>query len=224
MARELSIPITTLNYHITNFKGEGLINDRLELTPKGMRLWKMLWENKALSNKFREHNIQVKFNVVKCPLGFPSCFSDKIYTPLVNGRFSGIKTKFDDVAVMFYSKKKIVCTLPDVYGDSIEDCISGIEKFCIDIKQKLESEFKGIVIDKYEMAKITHIHSARMNSAIIEGVAEREGNFKIGDVEIDSSKGRAEIETTNPHNSLEKIEEIDDLLERPIKQEDKTEK
>lgn len=214
IARELIIPITTLNYHITKWRQEGLMNDRLELTPKGKRLWEKLWENETLSMKIRAHNIQVKFEVIKCPVNFPDCF-DKIYTPLSNGKYSGVKTKFDDVSVMFYNRKKIVCTLPDVYGDTEEDCMSGIQKLCTEIKQRLEVEFKGIVINGYELAQITTLHVARMNSLIIEQLASRRGNFKIGDVEIDSSKGKGEIEAVNPKNAFDTIGKINSLLESP---------
>src|SRR3989338_5833203 len=79
IAREFSMPITTINYHVTKFKQEGLINKYLELTDKGRRLFLIMWNDEALSTKYRAHNIQILFRVVKCPFGFPNNFSNKLY-------------------------------------------------------------------------------------------------------------------------------------------------
>src|SRR3990172_408751 len=78
IARELKMPLTTINYQVTKLKHQGLIDKHLKLTEKGIKAFKFLWEN-VDKKKLRGHNIQIKFEVLKCPDKFPDCLSKSIY-------------------------------------------------------------------------------------------------------------------------------------------------
>lgn len=221
IARSLKKPITTINYHITKFKQEGLIDKYLKLTPSGLRLFERLWNDNTFSRSFRAHNLQVRFDVVKCPYKFPNCFSGKIYTPFSNGRYKGLQTKIGDIVVLFYSPKKIVCVLPDIFADKKEDILSVIGLTCDKLRTALENEFEGIRIEDHQLAQITTLHIAKMNTDIAQSFVFHVGNYKSNKIEIDQSKGPPEIETVDPRTAvydLEIIEEMDRIKDM-IKQE-----
>ncbi len=207
IADKLNKPLTTINYHITKFKREGLITDTLELTDKGNKLFKRLWDDME-KPKLRAHNIQIVFKLIKCPEDFPNCFKGEttIYSPFENGKYRGIKTILKGVNCMFYSKSKIVCTLPQIYGENDEDICSQIQLLIPFLKDILEDEFKGIKIGLYKIARIQSIHIAITNSVIarsylLKGFTEENSEFAI-----DNSHGIPELEITNPEKALSNIE------------------
>jgi len=214
IANELDMKITTVNYHITKFKQEGLIKEDLKLTEKGFKAFKFLWENEN-KKVLRAHNIQVKFNVIKCPSSFPLCFSKSIYQPLTNNKYRGLKTKLNGFTVMFYSPKKIVCVLPDIYGDNNEEISSTVQLLIPQLKEILENEFQGIKTDNYELAKIQTMHIAVLNSVIAKSYLLKGFTYEGKDTAIDNSKGKPENEATNPSTALNNIEE---LMEKEEKQ------
>ncbi|MCX6746868.1 MAG: hypothetical protein NTU63_01905 [Candidatus Pacearchaeota archaeon] len=201
------MPISTLNYWITNFKQEGLIDKHLKLTNKGLKLFKFMWDTYDKS-KLRTHNIQVIFQVVKCPSSFPDCFSKEIYQPLSNKKYKGIKTILNGFTCMFYSPKKIVCVLPDIYADTDEEISSQIQLTINLLRSILEDEFAGIKIEDYTLARIQTIHIAVLNSIkakayLLKGFTEENKEFAI-----DNSHGKSEIELTNPDNALRDIMDL----------------
>lgn len=216
IARELKRSITTINYHITQFKGEGLIDQRLKLTELGYKTFKFLWDNED-KKVLRAHNIQIVFNVVKCPPNFPDCFSQVIYEPLQNKRYKGLKTKIDGFTIMFYSPKKIVCVLKDIFGDTDEE-ISGVLQLVIpELKKLLEYEFKGIRIENYKLARIQKMHIAVMDSFIAQTYLLKEFTEENKNFAIDKSHGIPEVELTNPSNALRDIMDLLNLDKIPQK-------
>lgn len=210
IARELKSSITTINYWVSKFKQEGLINKQLKLTNKGLNLFKFIWDNLD-SQKLRAHNIQVIFQVTKCPSAFPDCFSKGIYQPLSNNKYRGIKTILRGFTCMFYSPKKIVCVLPDIYANSDEEISSQIQLIIISLKAILEDEFVGVKLGGYKLAKIQTMHIAVLNSLIaksylLKGFTEENKEFAI-----DNSHGIPEIELTNPNNVLRDIMDLSKL-------------
>jgi len=209
ISKHFKIPLTTLNYHITKFKGEGLIKNGLNLTDDGKKLFRYMWENIG-KKKLRAHNIQIVFNVVICPSYFPDCFSKSIYQFFSNSKYRAIKTELRGMTVMFYSPKKIVCVLRNIYANNDEEISSALQLVITEIKSLLEKEFEGIKINGYEIAKIQKMHIAVLNSVIaekylIKGATEENNKFAIDG----SDKGR-EIEITEPSTALR---DIMDLLE-----------
>jgi len=204
IAKEFAFPITTVNYHITKFKQEGLLDKHLKLTEKGFKAFKFLWEN-VNKKVLRAHNIQIIFQLVKCPADFPECFSRKIYTPFTNKRYVGIKTQIKGMTVMFYSPKKIVCVLHDIYADTDAEISSTVQVLIPALKELLEYEFKGVRIGDYELAKIQTIHIAVLNSIIAETYLLRGFTKENKEYAIDNSHGIPEVELTNPSNALKDI-------------------
>jgi hypothetical protein len=204
IAKELRIPLTTLNYHITKFKQEGLIDKQLKLTEKGCKSFRYLWENEN-KNLLRAHNIQVIFQVITCPDKFPDCFSKSVYQPLGNKRYRGLKTQLEGFTVMFYSPKKIVCVLPNIFGDRDEEISSAIQVIISKLKELLEYEFQGIRLGNYELAKIQTMHIAVLNSIIAEKYLLKGFTKENKNYAIDNSKGLPEIELTDPKTVLRDI-------------------
>lgn len=232
IAREFAFPVTTVNYNITKFKQEGLLDKHLKLTDKGIKAFKFLWEN-VNKNVLRAHNIQIVFQVIKCPADFPECFSRKIYTLLSNKRYKGIKTQINGLTVMFYSPKKIVCVLPDIYADSDAEISSAVQVLIPTIKELLEYEFSEIKIGEYELAKIQTMHIAILNSVIAKTYLLKGFTKENKDYAIDNSHGIPEIELTNPSNALRDIMDLlnlehmfqrDLLVKEDIKENDKKSK
>lgn len=204
IAEYFHIPLTTLNYHITKFEGEGLLEGGLNLTSEGKTLFKYIWENVG-KKRLRAHNIQIIFKVLSCPRYFPDCFSKSIYQLFSNGKYRGIKTVLRDITVMFYSPNKIVCVLRDIYADSDDEITAAVQLLAPEIKNLLEKEFPGVRIDNYEIAKIQKMHVAVLNSVIAEtyllgGSTEENKVFAI-----DDSHGNKEIELTEPSKALHEI-------------------
>jgi DNA-binding MarR family transcriptional regulator len=207
LEEHLNAPYTTINYHITKFKQEGLISIYLELTDKGKKLFKYIWEN-CDKKLLRAHNIQVKFNVFKCPRNFPEVFSKLIYQPITNKKYKGIKAELNGITLMFYSPKKIVCTLKDIYADNDEEISSAIQILVPDIKKLIELEFEGVVIGGCELAKIQSMHVAVLDSIIAKNHVIKGFTLENKDYAIDRSKGRYEVELTNPSNALRDIMDL----------------
>ena len=113
-------PYTTINYWITKFKEEGLIINHLELSDKGKKLFKILWNNAGIT-KLRAHNIQVVFFLSKCPEDFVERYSSDIFSLITNGRYRGLIGKIFDVTCMIYSTKKKVVILRIYFGETIKN-------------------------------------------------------------------------------------------------------
>ena len=210
IARELKTPMSTVNYWVTKFKLEGLIDKYLKLTDRGFKAFKFLWQNE---NKkiLRAHNIQVMFKVINCPKNFPDCFSKSIYQPLTNNRYKGLKTELNGFTVMFYSSKKIVCVIPDIYGDSDDEISSSVQVIIPGLRKLLEAEFTKIELGDYEIAKIQTMHIAVLNSIIARKYLLRGFTKENKDYAIDNSHGIPEIELTNPDTALRDIMDLVNL-------------
>jgi hypothetical protein len=204
IAKHFKIPLTTLNYQITKFKQEGLISKGLNLTPKGEKLFKFLFLNYDCK-KLRAHNIQLKFKVIRCPQKFPDCFSKSIYQYFSNKRYRGIKAELKGMSVMFYSPHKIIVVLKDIYANTDEELSSSIQLLATEIKEILEQEFKGIILEGHEIAKIQSQHVAILDSTLAESYLLKNFTEENKDFAIDKSHGVSEIELTNSATALRDI-------------------
>ena len=164
--------------------------------------------------RLRAHNIQIKFRVIKCPNGFPNCYLRKgIYEPCTNRRYSGLKTELLGCKVMFYSPRKIICVLPNIYTNTDEEISSRIMLVVSDLKEALEQEFEGIRIDDYEIARIQTMHVAVLNAIIAKTFLIKGLTYSSKKIAIDKSHGIPEIEITDPAVSLDYIEKLLKILE-----------
>lgn len=209
LAKELRQPLTSINYWITKFKGEGLIDPRLKLTEKGVKVFKFLWKNEK-KKVLRAHNLQVIFPLMRCPSNFPGCFSKEVYQFITNKRYKGIKAELKGTTVMFYSPHKIVCVLRDIYGDNDEDISATIQVCLHDLIKVLEEEFSGIVLGEPCVARIQTMHIAILNSIIAKSESIKGFTRENSDFAIDSSHGIPEVELTNPSTALRDIMELVD--------------
>ena len=92
-----------------------------------------------------------------------------------------------------------------------EDILSTIGLTCSKLKNLLEKEFKGIKIDGYNLATITTMHIAKMNTEIAKSFIFNVGNYKSKKIEIDQSKGVPEIETIDPKTAVYDLEIIEEM-------------
>jgi len=206
VSRDLNIPLTTLNYHITKFKQEGLITiskSIINLTDKGIKAFKYIWDNSDKTT-LRAHNIQVKFNVVRCR-EFDNFLT--IYEPMTNGKYRGFKTKLKGFTCMFYSPTKLICILPDIYGDNEEEICAAIQLLVKDLRYVVETAF-GCVLGAVEVARVQKMHIAVLNSEIAKNYALRGFTEENKEYAIDMSHGIPEVELTNPNNALRDIMEL----------------
>jgi hypothetical protein len=109
---------------------------------------------------------------------------------------------------MFYSNKKIVCILPQIYAENDEDICTGVQLVIMDLISILEDEFKGIKLGKYKLAKIQTMHIAYTNSIIAKSVLLKGFTEENPEFAIDNSHGIPELEITNPDKALLYIENL----------------
>lgn len=201
LADHFITPITTINYHITKFRQEGLIDNLLNLTSKGKKLFVYLWKNVGAS-KLRAHNLQIKFNLIKCPADYIRKYSNSIFTPFSNGRYRGLKGDLDDTTFMIYSTKKVICVIRDVFGNNDEEISYGIQLIAMQVKSRLEEMFEGIKIGGFSFARIQTSHIAVLDSVISELYEEAGITYEGKSLNIDKSNDNPEIEATDPSTNL----------------------
>ncbi|MFH1311428.1 MAG: hypothetical protein ABIH65_03425 [Nanoarchaeota archaeon] len=216
LSRHTKIKYTSLHYWITKFKQEGLINKQLEFTSRGNKLFKFLWEMKDVK-LLRAHNIQIIFYLSSCPVEFVKRYSDKVFTVFTNKKFMGlngeVKTPYGIISIMFYSRKKIVCVLKDIFGETDEDISSAIASQVPDVIQLLESTFKGIKVESHKPARIQTSHIAVINSNFAKRFDLNSITYEGKNIAMDRSQGNEELELTNPRNNLLGIEFLKKLEE-----------
>jgi hypothetical protein len=198
---------TTINYHITKFQQEGLIDNNLKLTSKGMRLFKYVWEN---SDKIilRAHNVMVKFNVTSCPINYIDLYSTSVFTTFGNGRYRGIKGRLEDCTFMLYSRHKIICVLPDIFASDDEEVSAQIQLLITRLKERIELELPGINLGDYELAKIISSHIALFNSVLAQKIILKRLEYKGDTLVVDNSNHTPETELVDPESNLDTIEDL----------------
>ena len=117
-------PNPSISFHIKCKTIEEVDSYYEKLSENGKSLFKFLWENLEISN-LRAHNIQIVFFLSKCPDDYIERYSSEIFSFITNGRYRGLIGKIFGITCMFYSPKKIVCVLRNIYGDTDEDISSG---------------------------------------------------------------------------------------------------
>ena len=206
VANALNKPITSLNYHFTKLRKEGLLNEQNSLTDKGKKVLRYLkhWD-KTLDKKLRAHKIQVTIFLTKCP--DLQKIKNVVFTPFTNNRYDGLKCELKGCTVMFYSSKKAVAVIPDIYGNTDEEIASAVSDFTSQLIRVLESEFEGLKVDNFKVAKFGSMHVAILDSVIAESfLLENRRCYSNGRVAVDSSHGRNELEAESGDTALEDIE------------------
>lgn len=125
VAINLNKAVSTLNYHFTKLKVRGLITKDNHLTNKGRKYLRYLkhWD-KTLNKMLRAHKIQIVFHLAKCP-DFEK-IRNVVFTEITNNRYKGLKCELMGCIVMFYSSKKAVAILPDIYGNNDEELSAAV--------------------------------------------------------------------------------------------------
>jgi hypothetical protein len=109
---------------------------------------------------------------------------------------------------MFYSPRKIVCVIRDIFGDNDEEISGAIQLIIPELRKLLEYEFKGIGIRDYKLAKIQKMHIAVKDSFIAETYLLKGYTEENKEFAVDKSHGVSEIELTNPKNALRDIMDL----------------
>ncbi len=208
IAEALNKPITSLNYHFTKLKKEGLLSKENALTDKGKKVLRYLkhWD-KTLEKKLRAHKIQVTLFLARCPN--LRKIGNVAFTPFTNNRYSGLKCELKGCVVMFYgiNPKKAVAVIPDIYGNTDEEIASAIADFISQLIRVLESEFEGLKIQDFRAAKYSSMHVAILDSLIAESfLIDNSHCYSNGRIAVDCSHGRPELEAESGDTALEDIE------------------
>lgn len=204
LAEHFHKSISTVNHHIKKFKEEGLISHHLQLSPIGLELFAQVWDNVDMK-KLRAHNIQVRFNLVKCPADFVQRYSKDIFEPITNGKYHGFKGILHDFTFMFYSTNKIIGVFRNILTDDDEEISSGLQIRAKEIQNILEKEFRGIEIGGFTFAKIQTSHIAILDSIIAHKFDEKGFTYEGKEIAVDKSHEKYELELTNPSNNLKEI-------------------
>lgn len=208
IAKALEKPLTSVNYQIQKLRSLGLITKKLELTNKGKKTIQYFkqWD-KTLSKKLRAHKIQVRVKISKIPYNFFD-IKHKILKPFSNQKYRGLKCQLLGSTVLFYSSRKLVVKIPDIFGNSNEEIMAAIDDCMQQIFTVLSQEFRGIVFDSYEVCKFDSMHVAILNSVIAETFLLKEGRCYHGGggLCIDGSHGVPELECEELENISENIE------------------
>src|SRR3989344_3026854 len=208
IAKKINQKYTTVHHHIMKLKGMGLINKYNQVTDEGKKFYKFIvgWDNNNLENcprRLRAHNIQIRFLVTKAYKEHKE-FST-IYEPFTNKRYMGLKAELYGCKVMYYSSKKIVAVIPDIFADTDEDVAGSLLSIVADLKSALEKEFE-VSIEGHKIAKITSLHVAVINSIIAEVFLLQGKIIKTEKIHVDGSKGGNEIEAVDKNTALQDVE------------------
>lgn len=199
---------TTLNYRVRKLKTLDLIKEDNHLSEKGKKAIRYFkhWD-KTISKKLRAHKIQISINLLKLPTNFFD-IKHKILTPFTNQKYRGLKGQLIGSQVLFYSSKKLIVKLPDVFGNTSEEITGAINDCIQQLFTVLTQEFPGIIFDSYEICKFDSMHVAILNSIIAETFLLKEGRCYHGEggLCIDGSHGGNELEVEELENITENIE------------------
>ena len=204
----LKVSKTSLNYRITKLVEHGLITKKNKLTDKGQKAIQYFkhWDQ-TLERKLRAHKIQISVNVTKLPNNFFDV-KHKILEPFSNKRYRGLKGQLLGSQILFYSSKKLLIKIPDVFGNSPEEVMSCIHDCIHQVFEVLIQEFPGINFDTYEICKFDSMHVAILNSIIAKTFLLKEGRcfHSSSGLCIDNSHGVPELECEKLDNIAENIE------------------
>jgi len=206
-ADALNKSITTINYNFTKLKKWGLINNKNQLTDYGKKFLQHFkrWD-KTLKKRIRSHNLQVRLYLTKLPKDFEKLYGS-ILTPFTNKRYKGLKIQLNGCSVMFYSHKKVIVKLPDIFGNNEDEVASALLDCITQIIDLLKLEFPGLEVNCYEQASVTTMHVAVLDSVIAEQYILKKGShYSDGRISVDKSHGVYELEAEDPKTALADVE------------------
>lgn len=205
-SKQLKRPLSTINYNIVQLKKKGLLTNLNFLTRDGKVVFQKIKRYYNNTKKLRAHKILGKFILAEDYKDFESIRHKYLK---ISEKHKGFKIEFKGYVVLFYTPKKIVFYLPDVYGDSIEEIYAeAYEQHIKPLEDYLQREFKGLRVDKYEIASITINHLALQNHPLAEIFKKFNVRYKSGRLEVDHSHGVAELETVHKKHCVEDMDKI----------------
>jgi hypothetical protein len=208
IAEKINKPVTSVNYWITKFYGEGLIQSKnpLKLSDKGLKEFKFYWYNLENSKILRAHNIQVICDIV--------CNKDclrrigEIAEPFTNKRYRGLKFDINGCKVFLYSKSKLIVHLSQISANNDEEIAGRIIEEIPQLLDLLKQEYR-IKIKSYKLANYQSMHCAILNSSISEHFITKKGRiYNSEGIDIDKSHGKYEIET----KGIKALQNIEGLM------------
>jgi len=204
IAKASCLPVSTTNDITTRFKEWGLINPQFDFTDKGKKVLRYFnqWD-KTFERKLRVHDVQVVLFLSGVSDGFDG-LRGVVFSPFTNNRYRGLKAELVGCKVLFYSQKKAVAVLPELYGDSDDEVAGAAVSVVGDLVRVLESEF-GVGVSDFKIARYSCMHVAVLDSVIAEQFILRTGRICQGRVTADKSHGRYELEATG-ERALEDVE------------------
>ena len=203
----LNLRYTTLCSQITKLKQHGLINRKNHLTNDGLEVLQFFnhWD-KTFTKKIRAHKIQISINLISLPSNFFN-LKHKVLKPFSNNKYNGLKGIIQGIQVLFYSSKKLMLILPNVYGNNDSEILGAIHSTIEKVQKELIKQFKGIKLGEYEVCKFTSMHCAIVNSIIAESYLLKKGCcFSSDSVCVDNSHGNPELESENLENMFENLD------------------
>lgn len=206
LSKALNIPLSSIGYHITNLRSEELINKNNKLTKKGRQAIQYFkhWD-KTFTKSLRAHKIQISLSITSLPSNFFT-LRHKTLSPFTNKRYQGLKGEIEGTQILFYSSKKAMLILPEVYGNNDQEILGAINSITQNLYDAIKLEFPGIKLGDYEICKFTSMHCAIVNSVIAESFLLQKGScYSSDEICIDNSHGKPELECENLDNVFDNL-------------------
>jgi DNA-binding MarR family transcriptional regulator len=203
IAKALDEPLSSLNYHFTKLRKRGLLDERTRLTDRGIKALRYLkqWD-KTFDRKLRAHKIQITIYLTKAPNNY-SELSNTVLTPFTNGRYRGLKGELLGCTILFYTSKKVVAILRDVFANNDDEIAAMLSSTVGELIQALEIEFPGLKVDSYQPARFTSMSVAILDSDFAEFFILSKNMCYMGPrFNIDQSHGRYETESVDIQTAL----------------------
>jgi len=205
--RLLKKKATTISYAVKRLRKKELLTKTNFLTPDGKVVFQKLKDYHHSTKRLRAHKILGKFNLKEDYKDF-GVVRDK-YLQITNSQYRGFRIEFKDCVILFYSPRRIVFYLPDVFGDDIAELYAeAYEKYILPLKSYLEQMFSGLRIDEYEICSVTICHLAFQNHPLAQLFKDFNVQYSSDRLEVDHSHGVAELETVNREHSVQDMDKI----------------
>ena len=207
IADTIKSPITTVNYQVTKLRTKGLIDKQNQLTESGKDVIRYFnhWD-KTYSKKLRAHKVQISVTIIQLPSNFWTK-KHHILKPFTNSKYKGLKGTLRGSSLCFYSSKKLVVKIPDIFANNSDEIVCAIDDSLEQLFQIINDEMPGIKLGTYDICKFNSMHCAILNSTIAESFLLKEGRcYSNKEFCIDGSNGVPELEAENLETVFENID------------------
>jgi predicted transcriptional regulator len=238
VSKRLKISYSTISDRIRFLLNHGFINKgkrsrtrHYRLTSKGKKQitdfcthLQGASKNKITTPKrLRAHHVVVFFHISKAPDGMISQLRQNKFMTTDHSTWKGYQKREHDCLIIF-NPKKVFLHMDAFYVDSPDQYHAEVMKRAMEVKDRLEKKYQGLVLgDPHRTAIIHKTHVARelgplathfKKAAIQTGIKQE---YRGDRLVIDSSSGEYEEETVHPVHAPEDMEKLGEFFQGVLK-------